>query len=252
MKITMTLFAYALSADLMRAFESINQPNATIHLFLHSQQRDVVDACCTIARHSNVVYHDYGFNRGVCRGINDTISYFLDSDSQALICWADDMFAHPGDIDRIAAAVVTNPKAAYVASPCWVEKTQRDEYTGMAMSRYAMERIGYFDVNCHPLAFGDVDWIYRARLAGMDRFIAADTYLIHGGAKTRDAQPEQEGEFLRQFAATRDYYEAKWGGDYQHERYEHPFDDPKYGYQITRENADNPYPECAREDVELS
>lgn len=249
MKIYLSLFAYALSDDLLRAWNSVNGPNVITHLFLHSRVSDVVAACEHIASAPNVVYHPYGVNRGVCRGINDTIHAAFDDSADVLVCWADDMRARPGDIDCIAKAVLAHPECAYVDSPCWVEKTGRNENTGMAMSMATMRKVGYFDVNCYPLAFGDVDWVYRAKLAGMGKFTALNTYLFHAGAKTRDAMPEAEGQFMRDFETTRDYYTAKWGGDYKHEEFDHPFNNPKLSAYIARENADNPYPEYARVDV---
>lgn len=251
MNIHMNLFAYVLPDDLLRAFESINGPDRTIHLFLHSRVPSVVASCERIARHSNVVYHDYGFNRGLAKGINDSISAALDDNADMVICWADDMFARPGDVDRIAKAVLAHPECSYIDSPCFVEKTQRNERTGIAIGRTAIEKVGYFDENCDPIAFCDVDWMYRSRLLGMEPFLAEDTYLTHAGAKSRDARPEDEGQFMATFGQVRDYYVRKWGGDFRHEVYTNPFNDPKYGLKISRENSRNPYPEYAREDVLL-
>lgn len=250
MNIHLVTFGFGLADDLLKSFMSADQPEYTWHLFLHSQQKDVVDVCKKLSKRKNVRYYPYGENRGLAKSNNEAIMAAQDAGADVFICFADDVYVQPGAIDKIAQTVLDNPNCSFVESMGFVERTQRTEHlalTGGALNLKAIERIGYFDQNFDPFYFSDTDWMYRARLAGMQKVTAEGTHHIHAGSKTTTHVPGMAEVFERWFPAIKEHYINKWGGDGGQERYTQPFNDSKYGIEIPREVVNDPYPEYRRE-----
>lgn len=243
MKIHIALYAYALSDDLIRAYRSADADNVTWHLFLHSRQPDVVKAANYIASHANVVYYPYGVNHGCARACNEAIVTAQDWGADVFITWPDDLFAGPGDVQRVADAVLAHPDCSIVESIGFVERTGRHEhlgFNGAALNLKAIDRIGYLDENLSPVYFDDTDWLYRSRLAGMAKVTIDSTHYVHAGSKTL-ITPERTAMFAEIFERNKAYYIAKWGGDGGYEQFTHPFNNPARSIKIEREMIHNPY-----------
>lgn len=239
MNIHAVLYAYGLADDLIRAYESANADNMTWHLFLHSRNNEVIKACEYLASYDNVVYYPYGENRGCAKANNEACIAAQDMGADVFMTWPDDVFARPGDVQRVAETMIAHPECAIVESMGWVERTQRTErlsMNGSAVNLRAIERIGYWDENLSPVYFDDTDWLYRAKLAGMPVVTAENTYYTHAGSKTLTT-PELTAQFAQIFERNKAYYVSKWGGDKGYEQFEHPFNDVAWSIKIEREQV---------------
>lgn len=254
MNIHVITFAYALSRELIEDVDAADGPNVTFHLFLHSQRPAVVAACEQLAERPNVNYYDYGVDRGLARSLNEGVMAAQDAGADAVVMLCDDMHVGPGDIERLAAAIIASPECMYIDGAAFVERVQRHEPSQLdcaALNLRAFEAIGYFDVNFWPMNFEDVDWKYRARLSGFTHRTLPDTHIVHRRCNAvAEVAAGETVERMAKFARTRAYYERKFGGDQGKERYTHPFNDARYDLTIPRERAANPYPEYRRTDIE--
>ena len=248
MNIHIITYAFSHADSLLRTFAAADGPDVTWHLFLHSEQRDVVAACELLDAHSNVIYYPYGTDRGLARSCNEGILRAQAHHADVVIQLCDDITARPGDIQRLAEAVLANSHCSHVTGRTYVERGQCWQSGGFdacAINLRAIEAIGYFDVNFWPVNFEDIDWKRRAMLSGYEPVHLNETSFTH-----HDCNPSAgSGEFMEKFYRTRAYYEAKWGADQGDERWEHPFNDSRFGLTIPRECIDNPYPDYKREDI---
>lgn len=248
MNIHLITYIYGPATTTLRCFESINAPNITWHCFLHSSNAEAVAVCDALDAHGNVIVYPYGTNRGLAVSCNEGLimAQSLGADVVMQVC--DDIVAGRGDIERLAEAVLANPTCSYVSGRTYVEKVQRWEagsFDVCAINLKAVDAIGYFDRNCWPVNFEDVDWKRRALLAGFAPLLLVDTSFIH----CYTPSSYEDGGRMERFYATRDYYVSKWGGDQGQETYTVPFNDARYGLKIAREDIANPYPEHARAEV---
>lgn len=248
MNIHVITYVYGLAETTMRCFESVNAPNVTWHCFMHSDNDEAVAACEALDQHDNVIVYPYGTNRGLAASCNEGIinAQSLGADVVMQVC--DDIIAGAGDIQRLAHTVMANPSCSFVSGRTYVEKVHRWEagsFDVCAINLRAVEAIGYFDRNCWPVNFEDVDWKRRALLAGFTPLLLGDTTFTHCYVPSG----YEDAGRMHRFYATRDYYVSKWGGDQNEERYVVPFNDARYDLRIARENIDNPYPEYARAEV---
>lgn len=248
MNIHVITYAYALGEELLQTFAAADAPNITWHLFLHSTRPYVVETCELLSRCSNVHYYPYGTDRGLARDCNEGLIAAQQDGADVVVQLCDDILSGPGDVQKLAEALLDNPHCAYVDGMAFVERGGIHRPSGFdaaALNLKVVEKIGYFDVNFWPVNFEDIDWKRRAELAGHQHITLQNTSFVH-----RDCNPSAgSGEFMDKFYRTRDYYVAKWGGDQKQERYERPFNDARYDLTIPRECIDNPYPEYKREDI---
>lgn len=247
MNIHIVTYAYARAESLTRAFWAADAPNVTWHIFLHSQQPDVVETCETLAAHSNVHYYPYGTDRGLARSCNEGIVAAQSLDADVVVQLCDDMIAGEGDVQLLAETTLDYPHCSHVAGHTYVERVARWESGGFdacAINLRAIDVIGYFDVNFWPVNFEDIDWKRRAALAGYEPIHLTTTKFTH-----LDTPGAGSLEFMEKFYRTRAYYEAKWGGDQGFEQYSIPFNDSRYDLTIPSERIDKPYPEHKREDI---
>jgi GT2 family glycosyltransferase len=87
--------------------------------------------------------------------------------------------------------------------------------------RSVFEKIGYADVNFWPGGyFEDNDYCTRARKAGVKACGLAHSAYFHFWSRTIH---QGDGTKPRQFQNNAAFYETKWGGGFDHERYELPF-----------------------------
>lgn len=244
MKIGVIVYAFnlvePLDALLFRLL--IDDIRQHVYLFLHSQNPGVVAVCEKYAHHPNVHYYDYGTNRGLARSANEGFidGYQRDGMDVMLTC-NDDVLPGAGDIWKIAIAAKEHRE-------CWLVDghglyRDREEAIGIscaAINPIAFETIGYFDENFIPAYYEDTDYFRRVRLAGMKQFTVQDTCIRHvGSLSLATVHPDVHNQ---QFLRIAQYYVKKWGGDYGHELFDRPFNDPQFDLNIRLEDRHLPYP----------
>lgn len=251
--------AYGLSSDLLKLYDSANIPEATWHIFLHSRFPDVVAACHALNRRGNVEIYDYGVNRGLAKSWNEgLIEAYTDGADVALIANDDAYTDDREDVYRIAVTAIREPRAYFTQGMGLDLATDQRvpmRFALAAVNPIALRTVGLFDENLFPIYFEDTDWLRRAELAhawaGHFALTVKDTSLVHAGSKSRWTVPGNDAQHQRTFAANREYYIKKWGGDQGQEQYPVPFNDPRFGLHIEAEARNAPYPGYNRTDQEI-
>jgi hypothetical protein len=136
----------------------------------------------------------------------------------------------PGDLDRMAAFVASNPDVA----ACYGNHGA----SWWAVTRPGVHQVGLFDENFYPAYLEDCDWAYRADLVKAVRLNVPDCHAIHGDAERGEtgsctimADPAVRAENHRTHGLNFTYYREKWGGNNGEEIYRTPFDQPGYPIQ---------------------
>ena len=253
MRIGVITYAFHLAEPLDALLKHILvETDARLYLFLHSQDSGVRAVCESWTRplafqwQDRVCYYPYGVNRGLALSVNDALIDGYERDGcDVMITMNDDCMPRPGDLERIAALAIARPDAYLVEGYGRVGAREEALDTACAaITKRAIEVIGYFDENCYPAYYEDCDYHRRALLAGLPRLVATDTCITHQGSASLKTVSEEQHH--RQFLALRAYYIQKWGRDKLQEDYTVPFNDPKYGLKIEAADRHNPYPEYAR------
>jgi GT2 family glycosyltransferase len=144
-----------------------------------------------------VTYIDPGFNLGVAASWN-----FIIRARPAAPWWlivnADIEFA-PGDLDHLCEAMeVTEPRLACLY-----------EFGAFGINQAAVDKVGWFDENFHPIYFEDNDYRRRCLLAGVP------VVNLLSGTKHDNSATIASGYAAhnqRTFPRNQAYYIHKWGG----------------------------------------
>jgi GT2 family glycosyltransferase len=110
-----------------------------------------------------------------------------------------------------------------------------------AITRQAIETIGYFDENFRPAYYEDMDHLARARRAGLIAAIDRRILVEHDRSRTLRSDPHLSAEASHFLKLNRDYYLRKWGGVPHKEVYDKPFDRPDLGLRISYKMRSAPY-----------
>lgn len=150
-------------------------------------------------------------NLGVAASWNLVIRSFPD-EPWWCIANADTQLA-PDDLAHLADEMAQG-------GPRWVG--MNGDWRVFGLSSEAVDTVGLFDENFHPIYCEDADYEYRCTLAGVP------WYFIDGGATHEGSAAIRSGygaENARTYPANRTYYEAKWGGPLRGgETFASPFD----------------------------
>ena len=121
----------------------------------------------------------------------------------------------PGDLARLAA-VMEEP------GPRWVG--MNGDWRVFGLNREAVEIVGLFDENYHPIYCEDADYERRCTLAGVPWFFI-DGAATHVGSVAYRSEARYAEANARTYPANVDYYVRKWGGHLRGgERFTTPFD----------------------------
>ncbi len=196
---------------LRRLLDSINEPTWEVMVIDNSDGREISEACAGF----DVTLVVPGANLGVAASWNHVIRT-RPSEPWWAFANADTELGR-GDLRSLASEMAKG-------GPRWVG--MNGDWRLMGLSAEAVEAVGMFDENYHPIYCEDADYEYRCRLAGVP------AYPIEGSAKhTGSAVIRSEARYgeanARTYPANVAYFEAKWGGRLRGgERYTRPFDDP--------------------------
>lgn len=252
------LTAYGLADDLYRLVDCADGAGITWHVFLHSNYPDVVKVCDELDELKNVHIYPYGTNRGVARSWNEGLYLaYTKYDADIAFIANDDAVCTYDDLLKLATFALQSPDVFMVSGYGHDVRGNWDgdmAFSMGAISRKAIETIGYFDQNFFPMYFEDIDWYRRAQLVtgGDDwRVCVQNTHIIHQGSKSIHTVPGLMEQHHQTFVANREYYLRKWGGVPNAERFYLPFDDSRYGLCIPYACVDAPYEGQNRTDFEI-
>ncbi len=111
-----------------------------------------------------------------------------------------DIVFQPGDLARLEQTV--QPEAALF---------HMMSFAAFALTRQALDVLGYFDENFHPAYDEDVDYAYRCQLATVPR-IGVMSSARHIGSATIYGDKLYRTQNGKTHGLNDRYYERKWGG----------------------------------------
>lgn len=98
------------------------------------------------------------------------------------------------------------------------------EFGAFGINRAAIDRVGWFDENFHPIYCEDADYEYRCQLAGVP-IVPIPNSSTHVGSVSYRSDPSYAEANARTYPENTDYYQRKWGGHLRGgERFTTPFD----------------------------
>lgn len=252
MNIHITLVAYALPVSPLIA--ALNGPDTTFHLFRHSNKPEVIADIDSVLDDLSVCYHPVGRNQGLARAWNEGLLESQQQDAEVMLVVNDDVIMSREDLMIMARAAVNNRDAGVIICRGFDGndgKYKNLDHVVFAVNPIALEKIGAFDENYLVIYGEDVDYSYRAGLAGVPYYNAGDTGIHHLGSSTIKHDLDLNRQNQITFPRNEDYHKTKWGGGYGHEVYRLPFNSENFGWKIPFEIRHAPYPGYNRTDQEI-
>lgn len=189
---------------LVRFLRSIDVP-ATVVVIDNSDGPEIAEACEPF----DVTLVMPPANLGVAASWNLIIRSFP-AEPYWVIANADTELG-PGDVWRLAAEMT---------GARWVG--MNGDWRVFGLTAAAVDRVGLFDENFHPIYCEDADYEYRCDLAGVERYFIDGLATHEGSAAIRSGYGPDNA---RTYPANVAHYEAKWGGHLRGgERFTSPFD----------------------------
>jgi GT2 family glycosyltransferase len=232
------------------------------HIFLHSKNQAVSQVCTEISKDYDAIIYRHCYNRGVARSWNDGIIEMMKSECWYMFIVNDDIVVSAGDINAMVAAAEEHRGCYAVMCSGWNDGDNKPvKNHGMAcflINPVAIHKLGFFDENFFPAYNEDLDYDYRARLAGLEYFLIKDTDVHHAGSSAIKSSPFLKQQNFITHHRNDVYWRAKWGIEKQ--EYEQ---DPKIGwtkpfnidrfhpFYIAEKDRHAPYPDFNRTDQNI-
>jgi GT2 family glycosyltransferase len=253
MHVLVVTIGYNLPGATARLLDSARQGCRSGLVFLvisHTRMPEKNEELDSLAQQPDVMLRDYGVNRGLAKSWNEGILWGHEQGFEVTLVVNEDVVLAPGDIDRLAATAVQRRDSPLVMGRAYHHSEQAwswSEYGCFVVNPLALETLGCFDENFFPIYCEDSDFRRRLKLAGLAPACCEETRIVHGGSRSL-AQAEVARQNSLTYARNRQYYQRKWGGEGGTERFERPFDDPRFTYYIAPRVRDAPYPGFNRTD----
>ena len=152
-------------------------------------------------------------NMGVAASWNFAISQTRND--VTFIANADTVFGE-GDLEALEESML-------IPGPRWIG--MNGDWRVFGINRVAVETVGWFDTNFHPIYCEDCDYERRCTLGGVTWGYIFGTTTHTGSVSWQDHDLARR-ENNRTYAENRAYYERKWGGPPRGgERFATPFDE---------------------------
>lgn len=256
MRIALITIGYNLPGATTRLLDSARQGcchELVSLLILHSRMPDKVREMETLANRPDVVYRDYGVNRGLAKSWNEGILWGYEQGFDVVLVVNEDVTLGAGDTRRLAELAVQRRASHLITGRAYHHSEKAwssSEYGCFAINPIALSTLGCFDENFFPIYCEDSDYRRRARLAGLCPALCEGTAIVHGGSQSL-SQPQVARQNSVTYVRNRHYYQRKWGGEGGGEQYGRPFDDPRFTWFIDPRLRSGPYPGFDRTDQSL-
>jgi GT2 family glycosyltransferase len=253
MRIALVTIGYNLPGATTRLLASARQGcrhDLVSLVILHSRMPEKVQELEQLACSSDVVYRDYGINRGLAKSWNEGALWGYEQGFDVVLVANEDVVLGDGDAGRLAELAVLRRDCHLVTGRAFhhSENTwSSSEYGCFAINPIALSTLGCFDENFFPIYCEDSDYRRRARLAGLSPALCDKTTIVHGGSQSL-SQPQVARQNTQTYARNRHYYQRKWDGEGGNEHFERPFGDPRFTWFIDPRVRDAPYPGFNRTD----
>ena len=194
----------------------------------------------------------YKTNRGLARSWNDGLHLATEADCDAVLLLNDDLFFYPGGYQEFRQTVEVVRTLSNNVSHVTVIglETGTSHHAGQiipqnfaccAIMRETIARVGYFDETFSPAYYEDIDYARRAALTGMTLHVDQRVLVEHERSSTYRSMSERDRQLsLADVERNRLYFVTKWGC-HDNPDYVRPFDDEKYGLDISFSTRSRPY-----------
>lgn len=244
-KIAVCIPAFSSAGNIKKCIDSVIKSNAdtydlTILLYNNSTKQEIIDICKEYAfEYNNIQLHDIRYNKGCAITWNDAIEYvyfFNANVFSTLIILNDDIeFLEDGFL-KFVDVVLKNPKTPVVTG---------DGYSIISYSRFAYEKVGYFDENIRPAYFEDADFATRIQKLGLNEIDIRVGHNHLGSASIPENNLRDEFENIH-LPRTKKYYHAKWDNPVIYNgfpvRFDIPFNRIEERFRISYWERKRPHP----------
>lgn len=244
-KIAVCIPAFSNAENVKKCIDSVLKSNnevydITILLYNNSTKQEIIDICKEYGFEYNFIHlFDYRINKGCAITWNDAIEYvyFFNSNVfSSLIILNDDIeFLNDGFLKFVDVAL-KNPNTPVITG---------DGYSIFSYSRFAYEKIGYFDENIRPAYFEDADFVIRIQKLGLNEIDIRVGHNHLGSASIPENNLRDEFENIH-LPRTKKYYHSKWNNPVIYNgfpvRYNMPFNRIEERYRISYWERKRPHP----------
>ena len=249
-KIAVCIPAFSNAENIKNCIDSIFNSNnnvfdLTILLYNNSTKQDIINICKEYAfEYNNIQLQDIRCNRGCSITWNDAIEHVYHSKPNyfsSLIIVNDDIQFLEDSFIKFVNFVLVNPDVPVITSG----DVNADGYSVFSYSRFAYEKVGFFDENIRPAYFEDADFISRIEKLNLKQ----NEYKIDILHKLSASIPENDlrAEFDNvHLPRTKTYYRSKWDNPILHKglptNYIWPFNRREEKLRISYWERKRPHP----------
>ena len=244
-KIAVCIPAFSNAENIKKCIDSVIKSNdnvfdLTILLYNNSTKQEIIDICKEYAfEFNNIQLFDVRYNKGCAITWNDAIEYvyYLNSNLfSSLIILNDDIeFLNDGFVKFVNIAL-ENPYTPVVTG---------DGYSIFSYSRFAYEKIGYFDENIRPAYFEDADFAVRIQKSNLNEIDVRVGHNHLGSASIPENNLREEFEHIH-LPRTKKYYHSKWNNPVIYNgfpvRFDIPFNRIEERFRISYWERKRPHP----------
>ncbi len=249
-KIAVCIPAFSNAENIKNCLDSVIKSNndvydLTILLYNNSNKQVIIDICKEFAfEYNNVQLFDIRYNRGCSITWNDAIEYvyYLNSNIfSSLIIVNDDIQFLEDSFVLFVNNALTNPNIPVITSG----DISADGYSVFSYSRFAYEKVGFFDENIRPAYFEDADFVSRIEKLNLKNMEFKINILHKGSASIPDNDLRSEFDNIH-LPRTKFYYHNKWDNPISHKGFPTnfiwPFNRREEKYRIAYWERKRPHP----------
>jgi GT2 family glycosyltransferase len=150
---------------------------------------------------------DVGYNVGVAASWNLIIRANM-HEGWWLIC-NNDLTFEPGVLDRLVQDVESHLDEPNLSMVMMGNEPWGNHFGAFAVNDHAIDTVGWFDENFHPIYFEDTDWKRRAKACGIRMSVVKST-TYHIGNASWKGDHERSVDNERSWRYNTQYYDEKW------------------------------------------
>lgn len=249
-KIAVCIPAFSSAENIKNCIDSVIKSNnnnfdLTILLYNNSTKHEIINICKEYAfEYDFIQLYDVRSNRGCSITWNDAIEYVYHVKPNyfsSLIIVNDDIQFLEDSFILFVNNALANPDIAVITCG----DISADGYSVFSYSRFAYEKVGFFDENIRPAYFEDADFVSRIEKQNL-KLMEFKINISHVGSSSipeNDLKYEFDNVHLPR---TKDYYHLKWNNPIIFRgfptRFIWPFDRIEEKYRITYWQRKRPHP----------
>ena len=249
-KIAVCIPAFSNADNIKNCIDSVinsndNNFDLTILLYNNSTKHEIINICKEYAfEYDFIQLYDVRSNRGCSITWNDAIEYVYHVKPNyfsSLIIVNDDIQFLEDSFILFVNNALANPDIPVITCG----NISADGYSVFSYSRFAYEKVGFFDENIRPAYFEDADFVSRIEKQNL-KMMEFKINISHVGSSSipeNDLKYEFDNVHLPR---TKDYYHLKWNNPIIFKgfptRFIWPFDRIEEKYRITYWQRKRPHP----------